>query len=71
MRICVRPRAALLALAPWAACMLSTSAATTSALLVVGNTALNASDSALKQRLDRHYTTTVRDDGDAADPTRT
>ena len=50
--------------------MLSTSAAATSALLVVGNTDLNAGDSALKRRLERNYTTTVRDDGDAADPTK-
>ena len=70
MRSYVRPWAALLALASGAACMLSTSAAATSALLVVGNTDLNAGDSALKRRLERNYTTTVRDDGDAADPTK-
>ena len=45
-------------------------AAAKTALLVVGSTTLNASDAALKRRLDRYYTTTVRDDGAAADTSK-
>jgi len=45
-------------------------AAAKTALLVVGSTTLSASDAALKGRLDHYYTTTVRDDGAAADTSR-
>src|SRR4051794_28427478 len=47
-----------------------TSAAAATGLLVVCSTTLNASDAALRQRLDRYYTTTVRDDGASADTSK-
>ena len=40
------------------------------ALLVVGSTTLNASDLAIKKRLDYYYTTTVRDDGASTDTSK-
>ena len=40
------------------------------ALFVVGNTTLGASDAAIKKRLDYYYTTTVRDDGASADTSK-
>src|SRR4051812_38163972 len=57
----------VLALALAAAWLMPTSAAATTALLVVGSTTLNASDTALLRRLERRYATTVRDDGASAD----
>ena len=52
---------------PMFALLPATPAAATSALLVVGSATLTANDIALKQRLERYYTTTVRDDDEAAD----
>jgi hypothetical protein len=45
-------------------------AATKTALLVVGSTALGAGDAAIKARLDRFYATTVLDDGAPADTSK-
>jgi hypothetical protein len=45
-------------------------AAAKTALLVVGNTALSASDSALQNRLNYYYTVTVRDDSASADTSK-
>ena len=65
---CARSRAGWLAvLAAAGVALASPAVVAKTALLVVGNPTLGASDAALKQRLDRYYTTTVRDD-DAAAP---
>ena len=54
----------------WIMLLSATEVSGQSALLVVGDTRLNAGDAALKARLERHYRTTVRDDGAPADTSR-
>jgi lysophospholipase L1-like esterase len=61
---------AALALALATAWIMPASAVAKTALLVVGSTTLSASDTALKQRLETYYPTTIRDDGATADLTK-
>jgi hypothetical protein len=64
-------RMAALAVVLLGPCAWPAAARATTALLVVGDaTVLSPSDLALKQRLERYYATTVRDDGLAADTTK-